>query len=80
MARQRLQLKVQKLVYVQRAGFVLLVKLHIARLVYLSVEHALLDQELRPLEVAVPGNKVLSRSNRASFMMRPAIIHAPAEQ
>ena len=51
------QLKVQKLMYIQRAGFVLLVEFHVASLVDLPVQHALLDEELRPLEIAVPGQK-----------------------
>ena len=53
MARQRLQLEVEELVDVERAGLVLLVELVVARFVDLAVEHALLDQELRPLEIAV---------------------------
>ena len=56
-ARQWFQLKVEKLVYIQRAGFVLLVELHVASLVDLPVQHALLDEELRPLEIAVPGQQ-----------------------
>ncbi len=56
-ARQRLQLEVEELVDVQRARLVLLVELLVARLVHLAVEHPLLDQELRPLEVAVAGKE-----------------------
>ena len=53
MARERLQLKVEELVDVERARFVLLVESEIARLVELAIEHTLLDQELGPFEVAV---------------------------
>ena len=56
-ARQRLQLEIEKLVDVERARLVLLVELLVARFVHLAVEHALLDQELRPLEVAVAGEQ-----------------------
>ena len=64
---QRLQLKVQKLVDVERAGLVLLIKFDIARLVYFPVKHALFNQELRPFEVAVTGKSVLSRSNESEI-------------
>ena len=53
MARQRLQLKVQELVDVERTGLVLLEELLIGRLVDFFVEDALLDQELSPLKIAV---------------------------
>ena len=57
MARQRLQLEVEKLVDIERAGLVLLEKLLVAGLVDFAVEHAFLDQKLRPLEVAVAGQQ-----------------------
>jgi len=41
----------------ERSGFVLLVEMPIARFVNLAVENALLDEELRPLEVAVAGEQ-----------------------
>src|SRR5262245_36877805 len=53
MARQRLQLEIEELMDVQRAGLVLVVELLVARFVDFAVEHALLDQELGPLEIAV---------------------------
>src|SRR3954463_4138519 len=57
MTRQRLQLKIQKLMYIQRSGFILLVEFDILRFVHFSVEHALLNQELRPLEIAITSQK-----------------------
>src|SRR5690349_1836088 len=42
---------------VERAGLVMLVELLIARFVHFTVEHALVDEELRPLEVAVAGEQ-----------------------
>ena len=54
---KRLQLEVEKLVDVERARLVLLVEMLVARFVDLPVEHALLDQELGPLEIAVAGQE-----------------------
>ena len=56
-ARQPLQLKVEKLVNIEGAVLVLLVERIVARLVHLAVEHALLGQELRPLKVAVAAQQ-----------------------
>ena len=55
--RQRLQLKIEKLVYVERAFFVLLVEFLITRFVDFAIEYTLLDQKLRPLKVAVAGKQ-----------------------
>ena len=57
MPRERLQLKIEKLPDVQCPGLVLLVKILIARLVDFTIEHTLLNQELRPFEIAVAGEK-----------------------
>ena len=57
MARERARAEVEELVDVERAGLVLLVELAVLRLVDVAVEHALLDQELRPLVVAVAGEQ-----------------------
>ena len=57
MARQRLQLKIEKLMDIERAVPVLIEELLVARLVHLAVEHALLDQELRPFKIAVAGQQ-----------------------
>ncbi len=38
---------------IERAVLVLFVEFVVARLVHFAVEHALFDQELRPLEIAV---------------------------
>ena len=53
MARQRPQLKIEEFVNIERAVPVLLVKRLVARLIHLAIKHPLLDQELRPLEIAV---------------------------
>ena len=53
MTRQRFQLKIEKLVDVERPIFILRIKPVVARCVDFAVEHSLLDQELRPLKIAV---------------------------
>src|SRR5262249_12083696 len=57
MTRQRLQLKIQKLVNVERARFVLFEERLIARLVDFAVEHPFVNQELSPLEIAVASEQ-----------------------
>ena len=57
MTREGLQPKIEKLMDVERARAVLLVEVMVLRLVDFPVENALLHQELRPLEVAVPGEQ-----------------------
>src|SRR5579871_4947105 len=57
MARQRFQLEIQEFVYIEGTGFVLLVKLNIARFIYFTIEYTLLDQELSPFKVAVTGEE-----------------------
>ena len=53
MARQRLQLKIQEFVDIQRPGLVLLIEGEVLRLEQFAVEHTDADQKLRPLEIAV---------------------------
>ena len=72
MARQRLQLEIEKLVDVERARLVLLVELLVARFVHLAVEHALLDQELRPFEVAVAGEQRVVEIEEGETPAQPA--------
>src|SRR5262245_5004385 len=57
MARERNELEIEELVDIERAGLVLAEELVVLRLVALAVEHAALDQELRPLVIAVTGEK-----------------------
>ena len=57
MARQRLQLEIEKLVDVQRPGLVMLEELLVARFVDFAIEHAFFDQKLCPLEIAVAGQQ-----------------------
>ena len=52
-ARQRVQLEVEELVDIQRAGLVLIVEMLVLRLVKFTVDHAQANQELRPFEIAV---------------------------
>ena len=57
MVRQRLQLKVEEFDNIQRPRLVLLVERDVLRLEQFAVEHALLNQELRPLEIAVAAQQ-----------------------
>ncbi len=56
-ARERRELELQELEDVERAPLVLREELVVPRLVRRAVEHAALDQELRPLVVAVAGEE-----------------------
>jgi hypothetical protein len=56
-ARQGLQLEIEKDVDIERAGLVLLVELEVSRFVQGAVENSLADQELRPFKVAVAGDQ-----------------------
>ena len=56
-ARERGELEVEELADIERAGLVLREEFVVLRLVDATVEHALLDQELRPLVVAVAGEE-----------------------
>jgi hypothetical protein len=53
MARQRCQLEIEEGVDVQGAGLVVLEELDVAGFMHFAVEHALADQELRPLEIGI---------------------------
>ena len=68
-ARQRLELKIEEFVDIQRAGLVLIVKCLIARLVHFTVKHAALDQELRPLEIAVAGKQRVVQIEKHQFQV-----------
>ena len=57
MTGQRGELEVQKLVDVERAGLVLLVKLDVLGFLQLAVDNAFADQELRPFEVGIAGEQ-----------------------
>ena len=57
MARQRLQLEIEKFVDVQRPRLVMLEELLVARFVDFAIEHAFVDQELSPLEIAVASEQ-----------------------
>jgi hypothetical protein len=67
MARQRCELKIQELVDVERPGLVLLVEVRVACLVELAVQHALRDEELRPLEVRVAGEQRVVEVEKHQF-------------
>jgi hypothetical protein len=54
-ARQRLQLKVEKDIDIECARLVLLVEFDVPGFVKRAIENPLVDQELRPFEVAVSG-------------------------
>ena len=56
-ARQWLELKVEEGMNVQRAGLVLFVKFQIFCLEQFAIEHALVNQKLRPLEIAVAAQQ-----------------------
>ena len=56
-ARERRELEVEERADIERAGLVLCEELVVLRFVDVTVEDALLDQELRPLVVAVAGEE-----------------------
>ena len=66
-ARQRLQLEIEEFVDIQRARLVLFVKRMIARRVQLAIQHAVLNQELRPLEVRIPGQQGIIEIEQDEF-------------
>jgi hypothetical protein len=57
MSRQGFELELQKSKDIQRAGLVIVEKLLIACPMQFAVERADLDQEFRPLEIAVPAQQ-----------------------
>src|SRR5688572_23379 len=76
-ARQRLELEIEERVDVERARLVLLEELLVARLVDLAVEHLLLDQELRPLEIAVAREqRVVEIKQNQSLAQSSALVAA----
>ena len=72
MGGEGLELEIEKLADVERAGLVSLVEVSVARLVHLTVERPFLDEKLRPFESLSPASSVLSRSNNASRTRRIA--------
>jgi hypothetical protein len=51
--RERFQLKIEELVYIEGARSVLVVKALITCFIDFPIEHVLFDQKLRPLEITV---------------------------
>jgi hypothetical protein len=51
------ELEVEEGMDVERAGLVLFVEFDVARFMHFAVEHALADQELRPLEIRIAGEQ-----------------------
>src|SRR5258706_16214382 len=67
--RERGELEFEKLVDVEGALFVLQEKAVVLRLVFGALEHAALDQELRPLVVAVPREKGVVEVEERQFQV-----------
>src|SRR5262249_33601757 len=81
MARERRELEVEELVDVEAPFLVLAEEVVVLRLVRGAVEHTALDQELRPLVVAVPGQqRVVQVEQRELGLSHPRRVSPASER